>query len=68
MKTLTASILLSVVFIAAGGFAGAHRTVQPATMATGKSANVTIVAKTAAWPPPDLISVAPGDRNHGVDI
>ncbi|MCA3560552.1 MAG: hypothetical protein IOC82_05915 [Aestuariivirga sp.] len=59
MKTLAASILLSVIFLSAGAFAGANRGTQPAAVSAANPANVTVVMKNGAWPPAGLISVAP---------
>ena len=63
MKTLTTSIILSVMFLSAGAFAGSNRGVQPA-MVSADPANVTVVTKNAAWPPAGQISVEPCSRTR----
>ena len=57
MKTLTTSIILSVMFLSAGAFAGSNRDAQPVIVSTVNTANVTVVSKNAAWPPVGQISV-----------
>ena len=64
MKTLTTSIILSVMFLSAGAFAGSNQGVQPATVSAANSANVTVVTKNAAWPPAGQISVDPCSRTR----
>ncbi|MCA3556468.1 hypothetical protein [Aestuariivirga sp.] len=59
MKTLTPSVILSVMFLSAGAFAGSNHGSQPAAVSAAKPANVTVVMKNGAWPPAGLISVAP---------
>jgi len=69
MKTLTTSIILSVMFLSAGAFAGAHRgSEHVAVVATGAPANVTVIPKNAAWPPAGNITVEPCSRNRCMDI
>jgi hypothetical protein len=59
MKTLTTSIILSVMFLSAGAFAGSSRGVHPVTLTASTPGNVTVVTKNAAWPPAGQISVEP---------
>lgn len=59
MKTLTTSIILSLMFLSAGAFAGSNRGVHPAVLQLSIPANVTVVTKNAAWPPAGQISVEP---------
>ena len=69
MKTLTTSIILSVMFLSAGAFAGAHRgSEHVVTVATEAPANVTVITKNAAWPPAGNITVEPCSRNRCLDI
>ncbi|PZF78356.1 hypothetical protein DK847_00595 [Aestuariivirga litoralis] len=68
MKTLTTSIVLSVMFLSAGAFAGSSRGVHPAVMPAASPANVTIVTKNAAWPPVGQISVEPCSRARCIAI
>jgi len=68
MKTLTASIILSAMFLSAGAFAGSDRGMAPVTLATANPANVTVVTKNAAWPPAGQISVEPCSRARCIDI
>lgn len=68
MKTLTASIILSVMFLSAGAFAGSTHGRQPALVATTDTDNVTVIEKNASWPPAGQISVEPCSRARCVDI
>lgn len=68
MKTLTTSIILSVMFLSAGAFAGSSRGVHPAIVAAADPSNVTVVTKNAAWPPAGRISVEPCSRARCIDI
>jgi len=68
MKTLTASIILSAMFLSAGAFAGANRGMPPDTLATANPANVTVVTKNTAWPPAGQISVEPCSHARCIDI
>lgn len=68
MKTLTTSIILSAMFLSAGAFAGSNRGIDPAIVAAASPANVTVVTKTAAWPPAGHISVEPCSRARCIDI
>jgi len=52
MKTLTTSLILSVMFLSAGAFAGANRTAPHLIAAPAKIGNVTTVNKNGVWPPP----------------
>ena len=71
MKTLTASMILSVMFLSAGAFAGnrdaAH--IQASTAAaTAKIENVTVVNKNGVWPLAGQISVEPCSRARCIEI
>lgn len=69
MKTLTTSIILSVMFLSAGAFAGSSRDLHPAAIrAAAQTDNVTIVTKNAAWPPAGQISVEPCSHTRCYDI
>lgn len=59
MKTLTTSIILSVMFLSAGAFAGSRNDVHSVTVPAANPANVTVITKNAAWPPVGQISVEP---------
>ena len=48
MKTLTTSLILSVMFLSAGAFAGASHNVPVSIVA--EPANVTVIEKNQAWP------------------
>ncbi|MCA3574278.1 MAG: hypothetical protein IOC86_10200, partial [Aestuariivirga sp.] len=56
MKTLTTTVLLSVMFLSAGAFASGNRGVGPLPAVQSKPENVTVVPKTSAWPPVGNIS------------
>lgn len=73
MKTLTTSIILSVMFLSAGAFAGASHTTHRAPAATAPameatSENVTVVGKTSAWPIAGNVSVEPCKLRRCVEI
>ena len=68
MKTLTTSIILSVMFLSAGAFAGSNRGVPPVITSAAPTSNVTVVTKNAAWPPVGQISVEPCSRARCIDI
>ena len=51
MKTLTTSIILSVMFLSAGAFAGSRNDAHIVTAPAANPANVTVITKNAAWPP-----------------
>jgi hypothetical protein len=68
MKTLTTSIILSVMFLSAGAFAGSNHGTHPATVATADADNVTVIEKNASWPPAGHISVEPCSRARCIDI
>ena len=69
MKTLTTSLILSVMFLSAGAFAGAtHKTIHPVALTAANPANVTVVTKNAAWPPAGQISVQPCSLHRCYDI
>ena len=60
MKTLATSMLLSVIFLSAGAFAGAQREVHvPHVAAASVHDNVTTVGKNRLWPPAGQISMEP---------
>jgi hypothetical protein len=66
MKTLTATALLSVMFLSAGAFAGDSHNVTAPILA--KSVNVTVVQKNQAWPVAGQISVEPCSASRCIDI
>jgi hypothetical protein len=73
MKTLTTSIVLSVMFLSAGAFAGASHTTHRTTSITAtavevKPENVTVVGKTSAWPLAGHVSVEPCKQRRCVEI
>ncbi len=59
MKTLTTSIILSVMFLSAGAFAGSRNDAHIVTAPAANPANVTVITTNAAWPPVGQISVEP---------
>ena len=59
MKTLTTSIILSVMFLSAGAVAGSRNDAHIVTAPAANPANVTVITKNAAWPPVGQISVEP---------
>lgn len=59
MKTLTTSIILSVMFLSAGAFAGSRNDAHLVTAPAANPANVTVVTKNAVWPLAGQISVEP---------
>ena len=66
MKTLTASMILSVMFLSAGAFAGSsHTSIRPALT---KLVNVTVVTKNQGWPLAGHISVDPCNQRRCIDI
>ena len=66
MKTLTTSLILSVMFLSAGAFAGASSSV-PATI-VANPANITVIEKNQAWPLPGRITVEPCSASRCIDI
>jgi hypothetical protein len=68
MKTLSTSIILSVMFLSAGAFAGSNHGVHPVTVSAANPANVTVITKNAAWPPVGQISVEPCSYNRCLAI
>lgn len=68
MRTLTATALLSIMFLSAGAFAGDRN--QAPVIAKSTPANVTVVFKNQAWPLPGRISVStdPCDFVRCIDI
>lgn len=68
MKTLTATAILSIMFLSAGAFAGDNRKAPDVNVSTIKAENVTIVNKNQAWPPAGRISVDPCSFNRCIDI
>lgn len=69
MKTLTTSIILSVMFLSAGAFAGSHRGHEHViSVAAEAPSNVTVITKNAAWPPAGHITVEPCSRSRCLAI
>jgi hypothetical protein len=70
MKTLTTSMLLSVLFLSAGAFAGQghHRHMAPAAPAASAISNITSVAKNGIWPPAAQVSMEPCSIRRCYDI
>lgn len=68
MKTLTTSILLSVLFLSAGAFASGNRDVERAPAVGASSAGVTVVAKNSVWPPAGQTSVEPCNVRRCLEI
>jgi hypothetical protein len=70
MKTLTTSMLLSVIFLSAGAFAGSNRDAvpAPAPAAAAVASNVTIVAKNGIWPPAAQVSMEPCKIRRCLDV
>ena len=66
MKTLTTSLILSVMFLSAGAFAGASRTVTATVVAN--PTHITVIEKNQAWPLAGQISVEPCSANRCIDI
>jgi hypothetical protein len=66
MKTLTTSLILSVMFLSAGAFAGASHNVPVSIVA--EPANVTVIEKNQAWPLPGRISVDRCTYNRCIDV
>ncbi len=66
MKTLTASMILSAMFLSAGAFAGNTR---PASApALPKLENVTVIVKNQAWPVAGRISVEACSLSRCIEI
>jgi hypothetical protein len=68
MKTLTTSMLLSVIFLSAGAFAGPDHDTLRAPAAPAASENVTVIAKTGVWPPAAQVSMEPCKIRRCLDI
>jgi hypothetical protein len=69
MKTLTTTILLSVMFLSAGAFAGGNsKHVVIAQPQADKVENVTVILKNQSWPLAGQISVDPCNVNRCIDI
>lgn len=69
MKTLIASMILSVIFLSAGTILGAElRAGRLAATAVAKPGNVTIVNKNQAWPLAGRISVEPCNQRRCIGI
>jgi len=67
MKTLIATATLTVMFLSAGAFAGgAHPGLADATLYN--PANLTVIAKNAAWPAAGHITVEPCKVSRCIDI
>jgi hypothetical protein len=67
MKTLTTSMLLSVIFLSAGAFAGGHRDMHRMPAVQANPENVTVVGKNGVWPPAGQISMEPCNVRRCVD-
>jgi hypothetical protein len=69
MKTLTTTVLLSVMFLSAGAFASGNRGAGPVLPAhQAKPENVTVVHKTSAWPPVGQILTEPCSLRRCIDV
>lgn len=69
MKTLTMSMILSVMFLSAGAFAGSnHAVIQHAAVAPAQLEHVTVINKNGAWPPAGQISVEPCNLRRCIGV
>ncbi|MFN4143628.1 hypothetical protein [Aestuariivirga sp.] len=68
MKTLTTSMILSVLFLSAGAFAGATRHAPHTVVTPLAIENVTVVAKNQVWPPAGQISMEPCNVRRCIDV
>ena len=68
MKTMTTSMLLSVIFLSAGAFAGGNRDVHSTHSVAARPDNVTVVNKNRVWPPAGLITVNPCNVRRCLDV
>ncbi len=68
MKTLTTSMLLSVIFLSAGAFAGSDHDKLRAPATPAASENVTVLVKNGVWPPATQISMDPCKIRRCLDI
>ncbi len=72
MKTLTTSMILSVVFLSAGAFAGASgdasRFLKAPSVTHRQSENITVVDKNRIWPPAGHISMEPCTKRRCIDV
>jgi hypothetical protein len=71
MKTLTTTMLLSVMFLSAGAFAGGNSkplVVAHPPAATSGVENVTVIMKNGAWPIAGQISMDPCNVSRCIDI
>ncbi len=68
MKTLTTSMILSVMFLSAGAFAGSSHKLPELTVASPQIENVTVVLKNQAWPPAGFTTVEPCSIRRCIDI
>ena len=68
MKTLTASLIRSAMFLSAGAFAGNVGKTQQIAVSAPKAENVTVILKNQAWPLPGQISVEPCNVRRCIDI
>jgi hypothetical protein len=66
MKTLSTSLLLSVMFLSAGAFAGSS--IDMLTAPIADSANVTVIEKNRVWPLPGRITVEPCNASRCIDV
>lgn len=69
MKTVTTTILLSVMFLSAGAFAGGSNKPHVVALTQGANVeNVTVILKNQAWPIAGQISVEPCNVRRCIDI
>jgi hypothetical protein len=68
MKTLTTSMLLSVIFLSAGAFAGPGPAKHVAPAAPAQAGNVTVVSKNGVWPPASQVTMEPCSIRRCLDI
>jgi hypothetical protein len=68
MKTLTTSMLLSVIFLSAGAVAGPDHGTLRAPAAPAASGSVTVLAKNGVWPPAGQVSMEPCKVRRCLDI
>lgn len=68
MKTLTTTMILSVMFLSAGAFAGNKHLVVAQPQTSAKIENVTVIMKNGVWPIAGQISVDPCNVRRCIDI
>ena len=66
MQALTTTLILSIMFLSAGAFAGASHSVPATTVAA--PANITVIEKNQAWPLAGQISVEPCSYKRCIDV